>query len=610
MRGQARVLDKKGVNELLREVAEKFPEEYRDVSHKLLQVGRDASFSTGGYSFGPDSLRPTVAARKMRLDLGQELNKIYANGQLTDDQRELEIIKAAQRYQVKLVDDVYDEALAENNPIAIMAKTGTRGNKHNVNSLLGADLLYTDHKGHPIPIPVLRSYSQGLRPVEYFAGAFGARKGVMDLKSATQDAGFLSKQLQQAAHRLLVTADDDDDPYDESNPRGLPVDTDDPDNEGSMLAHPIGGYGRNTELTPKILKELRAKGHEQILVRSPTVGGPLDGGVYGRDVGRRERGGMAPRGDYVGLAAAQALAEPITQGQISSKHTGGIAGAAGSGAISGFKYINQLVQVPKKAGWAAHSQLDGRVQEVHEAPQGGWFVTVSGKKHYVPHGQAVTVKPGDEIEAGDTLSDGVANPAEVTEHKGIGEGRRAWTKAFHLAIANTGQMGHRRNVELLARGLINHVRLTDEVGDYVPDDIVPYQSLERNWEPREGHAVVSPNQAVGKYLERPVLHYTIGTKIRPSVVKQLQQFGVNQLSVHHEPPPFAPEHVRGMAIASKSQDWMENSLGSYQSKSVLEAARRGGVTDEAGTSYAAPLAAGNFGRQGLTQGWKPKDLTP
>jgi len=383
------------------------------------------------------------------------------------------------------------------------------------------------------------------------------------------------------------------------------VDTDDADNQGALLAHPVAGYARNTELTPRVLKDLREQGHDQILVRSPTVGGPAGGGVYARDVGRRERGAMSPTGDFVGIAAAQALAEPVTQAQISSKHTGGIAGAAGSGAISGFKYINQLVQVPKtfRSG-AAHSQVDGKVQRIEKAPQGGHYVWVGDEKHYVGNNYEVQVKPGDEVEAGDVLSEGIPNPSEIVKFKGLGEGRRYFVDAFRKSLEDSGVSGNRRNMELIARGLINHVRLTDEIGDWSPDDVVPYQLLERQWKPRPGHTVASPKNAVGQYLERPILHYTVGDRVRPSMLANMDKFGVRNLVVHREPPPFQAEMIRGMANVAHDPDWMARLMGSYQSKSLLEGARRGAVSDETGTSYVPSLASGaNFGRQGLTQGW-------
>jgi len=995
-----RVLDKKGIKALLQQVADKHPDKYREIAKRLSDIGRDAAFTTGGYSFGLGSLRQSVAARKMRHELTSKLQEIYAS-QEPDDVKEQKILMTVGGYQKQLSQDVMKESLDVRNPLALQVLSGARGNHTNLNSLRGADLLYTDHRGRAMPIPVTRSYSMGLRPYEYFAGAFGARKGVIDLKclggdtpvvmadwsvkkicdikqgdyvmgsdtagrlrpvkvlnvfdngkrecynwrfrvgscrkrfadvvatadhkilaqvragrpgstyayrssytplplplhtaklqkkatknafvawpargevnsengiaepramllglllgdgytpektghtlscadqcliddtatylaslnlklnppkdgyshrlveivrskqkmevrnnrntfagtgnpvrqwlhdvgctgklahekqlpavvwqwnrdsicqliggliatdgtievrndgctvkfkltslqivsqvqrllelrlgiwctpirripvetiplgnydqweitfshpeairrfidlvyvpgikhhqlqeglrklsaeprsaeigfkiqsreavgmiqtydievdhpdhlfllenglvvsnSATQDAGFFAKQLVQAAHRLLVSQIDDEREYDHSNPRGYPVDTGDNDTEGALLAHPIGGYKRNTVLTPKILKELRANGMREILVRSPTVGGPADGGVYARDVGVRERGGIAPLGDYVGVAGAQALAEPVTQSQISSKHSGGVVGAS-AGAISGFKYINQLVQSPKVfQGGAVHSQKDGRITNVRPAPQGGTYVTVENEDHYIPHGIQIQVKRGDTIEAGDVLTEGTPQPAEIAKHKGVGEARYYFTNTFRKALTDSGTYGNRRNIELLARGLINHVRLTDEVGDGIPGDVVPYQLLESRWQPREGHTINAPERAVGQYLERPVLHYTVGTRVRPSMLSKFKQYGVANLAVHKDPPPFEPEMIRGMANAANDPDWMTRMLGSYQKNSILDAAHNGAVSDEAGSSFVPALARGvDFGRVGLTKGWKPQ----
>jgi DNA-directed RNA polymerase subunit beta' len=611
MRDYERVLDKKGVKQLFNDVAEKHPDKYKQVAKQLSDVGRSSAFTTGGHSFGLKSLRQTLAGRRMRQDLGAKLQKIYQSN-MSEDKREAAVLRLASEYQGKLSDEVLAEAWSEDNPLARQLKGAGRGNKFQLNSLLGGDLLYTDHRGEIVPTPVMRTYSMGLRPHEYFAGSFGARKGTIDTKTATQDAGFFAKQLVQAAHRLMVTGVDDEDPYDEQSPRGYVVDAADTDNEGALLAHPVGGYKRNTELTPKILKDLAARGHDKLLVRSPMVGGPIDGGVFGRDVGRRERGKVAPIGDYVGIAAAQAIAEPVSQAQLSSKHSGGVAGAATAGAVSGFKYINQLVQVPKKfKGGAAHAQADGRVDKIEKAPQGGNYVWVGGEKHYVGRDYNVTVKKGDTVEAGDTISEGIPNPAEIVKHKGIGEGRAYFVRTFRAALEDSNTYGNRRNIELLSRGLINHVRLNDEVGDWGPDDVVPYQLLERSWKPRTGHYMSAPKSAVGKYLERPVLHYSVGTKIQPSMLENMNRFGVKELAVHPDPPPFQPEMIRGMANVAHDPDWMVRMLGSYQSKSLLEGARRGAVSDTSGTSYVPALASGSaLGRNDLSVGNNTNEQHP
>jgi len=549
------------------------------------------------------------AAKAARFQLEKSLHQILSSS-LPDAKKKEQILLETGRVQGTLADQVYKEAKATQNPLALQVLSGARGNPVNLNSLIGADLLYTNHRGDLIPMPVLRNYSQGLSPAEYFAGAYGARKGVIDLKFATADAGFFAKQLSQSAHRLLVTDDDDDESvYDSSQPRGLPVDTDDLDSAGAYLSHPAGGYDRNTLLSAKILKDLKSQGIDSILVRSPTVGGPSDGGVYGRDVGVRDRGYRAPIGDFVGIAAAQALAAPVTQSQISSKHSGGIAGAS-AGAISGFKYINQLVQAPKHfKGGAAHSQMDGRVTAIDPAPQGGQYVTIEGQQHYVSPGFPLLIKRGDVVEAGDVISEGIPNPAEIVRHKGVGEGRRYFVSAFRNALRDAKTSGDRRNIELISRGLINHVRMNQEMGDWVPDDVVPYSAIESSWQPREGSQELPLAGAVGKYLERPVLHYTIGTPIRPSMTKELAKYGLSKVMAHSDPPPFEPEMIRGMANISHDPDWMSRMLGSYQSKSLLSAVHRGDVSNTQGTSYVPSLAlTPDFGRIGKTQGYKPQSI--
>lgn len=1157
LRDYNRVLDKKGVQQLLDTVARKYPEQYAEIAKNLSDVGRKVAYHSGGFGVGLESLRQTQAAKIARINLARDLQQVYSNRKLTPDQTDAAVLETVGKYQRALPGDVFKEAVAANNPLALQAVSGARGSQTNVNSLIGADLLYEDHRGRPVPIPILRNYAMGLSPAEHFAGAFGARKGTLDLKKATADAGFLclcentevrmadfsikkikdivvgdwvlgadmqgmtfpvrvtavfnngdrelhtfvfrygksrtrtveitattahkalaryrriskprreqhthirevdkfqlgdmvnkparrhsliapqgfvdaypmrdeplawviglligdggltqnhislsagdtrivdlarqqleplgfsvrkikghdceycisdnakgsvqgtrqrypvnrlwrrlseldlrgctasqkqlpeevatwsnasvarllqgimssdgcvsrsnnstvptvhiamtsatlvnqiaellairfgiygqlsdvrtkgravmrfpergytanhdlrklvindresvlkfteiigsdgdrgdrltektaaiaaaprldkfgfhflrsvvvgigntmdlevdhpdhlfvlangaivsnSKQLAQSVHRLLVTAHDSDSPYDESQPRGLEVSTDDADNEGSLLAHPVGGYGRNTVLTPKILKELRAAGHDNILVRSPTVGGPDDGGVYARDAGYREKGGLAPRGDMVGLAGSQAISEPVTQGQISSKHclkrgtlvrmadwtvkaiedivvgdmvlgadiggrvfgvrvvntfdnglrdcvctnftsgggaatlfstldhkiltttgvdgdsklldakvspiadcvtdtvfatvfscgelgllkisrgrmplgdtqypthdievdhpdhlfvlanglivsnSGGVAGAS-AGAIGGFAAINAMVQAPEIfPGGAVHSQLDGRVEHIVEAPQGGHYMTVGGQQHYIPRGATLTVQKGDTVEAGDTVTEGIPNPSEIVRHKGVGEGRRYFIDSFRKVLKNSQIGAHRRNVELLARGLLNHVRLTDEVGDWGPDDVVPYQTLESQWSPRAGYMVAPAKSLVGHYLEKPILHYSVGTKIRPSMVKKLDQYGVKSIYAHRDAPPFEPEMVRAMMNTAHDPDWQTKMLGSYQQSSVLEAARRGGMSDNDSTSYVPSLASSpTFGAAKIMKGWNPADI--
>jgi hypothetical protein len=609
MRDYSRVLDKKVLTELLNNVAEKYPERYRDISFRLLQIGRDAAQESGGMAFGLEHLRKSVAGTKLRERLWSQLQQILDDDNIDDKKRADMVVRTVGRESKAHQDEVFGEALKSKNPLAQQVLSGARGNRMNLMSLIGVgDLLYADHHDHPIPVPIMHSYSEGLTPSEYWAATYGARRGVMATKFATQDAGFLSKQLNQVNHRLIVVDDDYEDEDQRNVIRGMPVDVTDTDNAGALLGKEAGGYGRNTVLTPKILRDLERQGIKRIIVRSPIAGGSPEGGVYSRDVGIRERSVLPGRGETVGFQAAQALSEPISQGQLSAKHSGGVAGE--EKAVTGFQAINQLIQVPKKIkGGAAHSNHDGTVQRIEPAPAGGYFVTINDEPHYVGKGFELRVKKGDHVEAGDQISDGIPNESLITHHKGVGEGKRYFTQAMVKAMRDAGMKVHRRNVEILARGLINHVRLTDEFEDGVPGDIIPYASLEHRWIPRDGHTVSDPRRALGQYLESPILHYSIGTKIRPSVVKDLEEFGVKEITTHKDQPPFAPEMIRGMYNLQHDPDWMARMYGSGQKKSLQDAVHRGGESDELGTSFVPGLARSvDFGRKGLIRPPQPGSM--
>jgi hypothetical protein len=603
-------LDKAGIRRLFQAVADQRPDEYRHIAQRLMDVGREVSTATGGYSFGLDDIRPGPSAVARRNEIRRRLDQILDDPASDDASREHQIVELLSSHLGPLEADTYRDAMAANNPAALQVTSGTRGNKSNLKSLLSGDLMYSDQQDRPIPMPILHSYSEGLTPAEYWAASYGARRGVIDTKLSTASSGYLSKQFNQAVHRLVVVDDDYKDGQDRSH-IGLPVDAADSDNLGALLARQAGPYPRDTVITPAVMRGLRDAKVDRILVRSPTVGGPANGGVYAKDVGIREKGVLAPRHDYVGIAAGQALTEALTQGALGSKHSGGVAGA--NNAISGFKLVDQLAQVPEAfRGGVTHAQLDGRVTDVRAAAHGGHQIVVSGKTHYVPPDRQPTVKPGDDVEAGDALSTGVPNPAELVRHKGIGEGRRKFVEIMLDAYHDSGMPADRRNIELLARGLINHVQLdreTDAAPDAVPGDVIQYHALAARWQPRDGSREVIPSSAVGRYLEAPALHYTIGTQIKPSMAAELQRFGIAKVTIHNDPPPFEPHMIRAAALLQHDPDWMTRHLGSNLKRVTLDAVHRGLTSDSAGTSFVpAVVDRVTFGRHGETRGYDPAEV--
>ena len=974
LRDYSRVLDKGGLKELFQQVAERYPDQYRDISQKFNKLGIDFSYRSGGNSFGLKHLRVAESAKKIRSEVSQEINRILGS-KGTPEQKSQAITLAVGRLAKRQQQEIFDESKAEGNPLAHQIISGARGNPANLSSLRGSDMQYVDHRGEIIPIPVLRSYSEGLSPAEYWAGAYGARQGIYATKYATAAAGFLGKQLNQANHRLVVVGEDEEDPelQKTSNDRGLPVDVDDMDSVGALLARPVGGYNRNQVITPKILADLKRRKIDQIVVRSPITSTGVEGGVYARDIGVREFNRLPNRGEFVGMTAAQAESEKLLQGQLclagdtlvrmadfsvkrireivvgdqvmgsdksgrlspvkvlnifdngekdcvrtefrsaktqqfvhldstpdhkvlaktrhwalpserkeygifpvskkcvgfsakmpacvnyesgepepfadlcglllgdgcyteavqsvnwscyepglvkemqpylqtlglkatklkghegyyklsqiadkaerdprtgqflpgdrnpaliwlksknmygkyahekaipeevwewdqesvsrmlgclfatdgsvyeskdrpgikyvgfgstsetltqqvklllevrfgvfssgidtqkgkrkrpihtfaitrseqvrrfekairipyrkgrmladyvktlqeddsaeyfhkrgqvsigrlptfdievdhpdhlfvlanglivsnSSKHSGGVAGE--EKAVGGFDYINQLIQIPRVfKGGATHAGGDGKVRQIVKAPAGGHHVYVDDESHYVPEGVKLKVSVGDEVEAGDMLSEGIPNPAKIVEHKGLGEGRRYLTYALKDAYSGAGLKSDRRNLEMLSRGLINHVVVDKNIKDYVPGDIIPYSEVERDYRPRKGHVSGNPAKLKNYYLESPALHYTIGTRLTPSVQKNLSKFGINSVTAHENPPPFRAAMVRGMYNLKYDPDWVTQMFGSGLKGSLLNSVHRGRVSDTDSTSFVPSLAKGvDFGK--------------
>jgi len=290
----------------------------------------------------------------------------------------------------------------------------------------------------------------------------------------------------------------------------------------------------------------------------------------------------------------------------SSKHGGGVSGA--SKGQAGFPVMNRLISIPSVySGGVAYAQKDGRVTAVTPAPQGGTFIDVMGPdnqltRHYADQERSVLRKVGDSVEAGDELTDGLTNPAEVVMHRGIGEGRRRFVDAFREVAHASGFKPSRRNLELIATGLINHVRLNSEVGDYSPDEVIPYSVIEHQYKPREGAAVGKPASMVGKYLEAPALHHTIGTRITNRVAAELAEHGIDNVTAHEEKPPFDPVMIRSHDTASIDPDWGVRFLGTHLQKNILQAAHTGRYTDTAGSSFVPALMAGGMALKSPTRG--------
>lgn len=289
----------------------------------------------------------------------------------------------------------------------------------------------------------------------------------------------------------------------------------------------------------------------------------------------------------------------------SAKHTAGM--STGKKSYSGLGTIIQFTQSPEAfKDRGAVSELDGKVTSVEEAPQGGMFVTVGDKKHYVLPGHEVYVKPGDTVEAGDQLAEGLVDPEDIVRLKGLGEGKLYYAERLHQMLQDSGAGTDRRNTEVLARGAIRHIKITDPdgMGSYLPDDVVDYNAAQNTYKVPETAREVTPKEAVGKYLQKPYLHYTVGTRVTPTVAKKLAKNKYDSLLVDDAAPGFEPHMVRLRTASHTNPDWMASLATSSISKQLNESATRGDDTNVISNPDFRPrLAVGeNFGKNVTTTG--------
>ena len=590
LRDYNRSIDRKAIKTLLGIVAEKYPEQYNHVAHALMKLGAEVSTTYGReLSLSLNDLDIGPKAKALRDALNKNVQAILKTPGLSAKERDDQIVKVVGRASKQIRDTNFAEQLEKNNALARQVKSGARGNPTQFSGVNVGDLLVQDHRDNPIPVAMTDSYAEGLDPVEYWAGSYGARKGMVDLKFATPKGGFLGKQLALAAHRLVVTEDDC------GTTNGIPVDADDSDNVGTLLARDYGDASANSIVTPKLVKRL--KKYQTVVVRSPITCQAKDG-ICSKCAGVREKGELPDVGDNIGIAAAQAISEPVTQSALSSKHTGGTVGVGPT--ASGFDAINQLTQVPKTFdGGATIASMDGRVESIEKAPQGGTFLTVAGERHYVLPNFKPLVKVGDKVESGDVISEGLPNPAEIVHHKGIGAGRWHFMNNFRNTLQASHISANRRNIELLSRGLINHVRIVEPDGppDTLPDDIVEFNTITRGYQPRKGTRTLNVSRAKGMYLEAPALQYSIGTRVTPRVIESLKRHGVGDILAHKDKPSFSPEMVRAMETLAHAPDWMVRLGGFHLKKGLLSSVHRGVGAKEHGTSFIPALGKGTeFGK--------------
>lgn len=593
------VLDKKGITNLFSKLVELEPDNYSKIASDLTRLGFEIATRQGTSITLKDLVSPINTK-----ELYDKFDAFQVKVNKTDDSQNVKNQRIFDKYNTMMEDvnkHILDDGLKTNKSLAKIILAGSRGSPAQYRSTIATQGIVVDADGLPkMDIPVKSSFAEGLTLPEYLVTSFGTRSGEVVKKIGVAQGGYSSKQFSRALMNLQITE------HDCGTTNGISVSTTDKDSVGAYLAATVGGYKRNNEITAKMLNDIKGHDIDKILIRSPMTCRASNNSHFGAVcqlcVGKREKGLPAPD-SYIGLVAATAVSEPLTEYAMKLRHGGGA--ATSLGGASGFKMINQLANIPKTfLNKAPLAQEDGVVTDLHHASAGGYFIKINSTEYYIGVGLEPRVKVGDHVEQGDVLSSGLVDPSEVVQYKGIGEGRKYYAQAMKRAF-DEGNLGvNRRNFELIARSAIDHVKINDNegLGNFLPDQIVSYSALEKSYVPRANSKDIRSDLAYGKYLEAPVLHYTIGTRVTSSVIEALKEHGIESVQVNDDPPNFEPHMVRLLDVPEHTDDFMHVLYSTNLAKRFSNAVNEGASSDVNGPSPIPGLAYGvGFGEH---SNWK------
>jgi DNA-directed RNA polymerase subunit beta' len=590
LRQQTYDLSKKGMASLLANVASRYPERFREISKNLGDLGRNAAWYQG-YSTTAEDTLPVIDTSPYYKQMDAEMSHLKKQRRNMDpeefeDQRN----DILQRYS-NLIEKETMKA-SKNNAFAQAVVSGARGNPAHVKAILSTPGVYTDAKGRIIPLFVRNSFANGVRPAEMLAGTYGARLSVVSTKKATAKGGDLMKLWQQNVSNYNVTEPDC------GTDNGLDLNPQDDSLSGRVLARPLGSIPAGTVIDRAILKEVR-KQVKPIIARSAMTCRAKHG-ICSKCAGVQAGGNFPAIGDSLGVTAASAIGEPIVQGSLNTKHQGGM--AKGKKSFSGLDTTIQFVQIPEEfKDKAAVAEVDGVVEAVDEAPQGGTYITVNGQRHFAMPGYASMVKVGEKVEAGDILSDGLANPADIVRLRGLGEGRRYYADRLGQILTDSGNPPDRRHMELVARAVIDDYRVEDpdEDSPWLPDDMVRESEFLDTYQPPKDTADNPVDKAIGSYLQKPVLHFTVGTKVTPKIATRMKTAGVQNILTSKQTPWFSADMKRLRVASHDSKDWLQSLGTSYLSSQMRDSLERGDETNvQENPHYGPRLAFGGDAGKG------------
>lgn len=568
----------KGLHDHVVSLARQDPESYVRTVLALKRTG-DEIASLEGISVGLDDIEPEYDVRDALL---APAIKAFDSAK-TPAEREKIIVDT----QARALD------LTKKHPGSMthMTLSGARGKPAQLQKIVVTPLATIHPKTGLVPRILDRSYSEGLTPAQYWLAGPEVRANEVSARISVSEPGEMAKVLVNNMIGTIVTTPDCE------TTNGIMMSTSDP-HIMDRYTQATAGLARNTLLTARVVQDLHRRNIEKILVRSPMTCAATTG-VCQHCQGLNEKGQHHGIGTTVGVRAAQAMAEPLTQMTLSSRH-GTLTVKATEKLPGGLRGVRQLLEVPEAFRFeAALAPKHGVVQRIEKAPQGGHYISISGEVVYAGPDLHVLVKVGDPVEQGDALTDGVPHPVKVVQAKGIGAGRAYFADTLHRIYAKEGVNLDKRHLELLAKTEINHLRLLEEDPEHpelLKGDLLQYNTFRETY--GKDAIEVPVHDAIGRRLAKEVLHHTAGTEVTPALARQLEASHITRVSIAPRMPPV--EFVmRPFAMNPLlDPDWMGKLSHRYLKNTLAEGAHFGAESDIHGTHPVPAYAYGKALRTG------------
>ena len=163
--------------------------------------------------------------------------------------------------------------------------------------------------------------------------------------------------------------------------------------------------------------------------------------------------------------AAQSIGEPGTQLTMRTFHTGGV--ASGDDITQGLPRVEELFEARNPKGKATIAEISGKVASIEETNGKHKIVIeneVEAREHVTNYNMKLRVAVGDEVNAGDKLTQGAVNPKELLAVTDPLTAQEYILKEIQSTYKLQGVDISDKHIEIIVRRMINKVQVL-ESGD-------------------------------------------------------------------------------------------------------------------------------------------------